>query len=61
VTIDGSPSTLQAANVGFQGVIVPSGAHTISFRYSNPLIPISAAISIVSLILAIAICFRKSS
>jgi hypothetical protein len=53
VTIDGTPATLQNANVGFQGVIVPAGTHTIRFRYSNPLIAIFGAVSIISFLLVI--------
>jgi hypothetical protein len=53
VTIDGAPASLQAANLGFQGVTVPSGTHTIHFRYSNPLFAVAAAISIISLLISI--------
>ena len=53
VTIDGTPAQLQLANVGFQGVIVPAGTHTIRFRYSNPLFAIFGAISIISFLLVI--------
>jgi hypothetical protein len=53
VTIDGAPATLQNANVGFQGVIVPAGTHTIRFRYSNPLFAIFGAVSIISFLLVI--------
>ncbi|HEY8180736.1 MAG TPA: hypothetical protein VII32_00745, partial [Thermoanaerobaculia bacterium] len=53
VTIDGAAATPQNANVGFQGVIVPAGTHTIRFRYSNPLIAIFGAVSIISFLLVI--------
>ncbi|MDQ6803134.1 MAG: YfhO family protein [Acidobacteriota bacterium] len=52
-TIDGAPAPLQTANVGFQGVIVPAGTHTIRFRYGNPLFAIFGAISIISFLLVI--------
>jgi hypothetical protein len=57
-TVDGAPVTLQIANVGFQGLIVPQGTHTIAFRYRNPLFVLFGFVSLVSLISAIAICFR---
>ena len=52
-TIDGAPAVLQNANVGFQGVVVPAGTHTIRFRYSNPLFAIFGAFSIISFLLVI--------
>jgi hypothetical protein len=52
-TIDGAPASLQTVNVGFQGVIVPAGSHTVRFRYSNPLFAICGAISIISFLLVI--------
>lgn len=52
-TIDGAPAELQTANVGFQGVVVPAGTHTIAFRYRNPLFAICGAISIISFLLVI--------
>ena len=53
VTIDGTPAALQTVNVGFQGVIVPAGTHTVRFRYNNPLIAIFGAVSIISFLLVI--------
>jgi uncharacterized membrane protein YfhO len=53
VTIDGAPAALQTANVGFQGVIVPAGMHTVRFRYNNPLLAIFGALSIISFLLVI--------
>jgi uncharacterized membrane protein YfhO len=53
VTIDGAPAALQTVNVGFQGVIVPAGTHTVRFRYNNPLIAIFGAVSIISFLLVI--------
>jgi hypothetical protein len=60
VTIDGAPAVLQTANIGYQGVIVPSGTHSVAFRYRNPLLAICGAISIVSLLIVVIVCFRKS-
>ncbi|PYQ49835.1 MAG: hypothetical protein DMF59_12420 [Acidobacteria bacterium] len=51
--IDGRPAALQVANVGFQGLVVPDGAHSIRFTYSNPLFAICGVISIISFLIAI--------
>src|SRR5205085_6782427 len=32
-TIDGAAARIETANVGFQGVVVPPGTHTIRFEY----------------------------
>ena len=54
-TIDGQPAPLIATNLAYQGLIVPEGTHTIAMRYRNPLVPIGAAMSLLTLIaLAIA-------
>ncbi len=55
VTIDGAPARLLTANVGFQAVIVPAGTHTVRFDYFNPLIAVSAVISIISFLIVIII------
>lgn len=49
-TIDGRSAPLQRANLGFQGLDVPPGEHTIRFEYGNPLLAIFGAISILCLI-----------
>ena len=51
--IDGRPARLTTVNIGFQGLIVPAGAHAIDLQYFNPLFPICAAISFISLLLSI--------
>ena len=55
VTIDGHPARLLTANIGFQGVIVPAGTHTVRFDYFNPVIAVSAIISIISFLIVIMI------
>jgi hypothetical protein len=47
-TIDGSPAKIVAANVGFSGIVVPAGRHTIEVKYANPLIWIGALISLLA-------------
>jgi predicted nucleic acid-binding protein len=61
-TIDGHPAPLIATNIAYQGLIVPAGTHTIAMRYRNPLVPIGAAITILTLIaLAIAAFHLRTS
>ena len=49
-TIDGTPSPLFAANVGFQALTVPLGRHHIALSYRNPLVIFGALVSAVSAI-----------
>lgn len=60
VTIDGLRAPMHVANVGFQGVIVPAGTHIIHFRYRNPLFVICGALSLLSLLIVVILCFRKA-
>jgi hypothetical protein len=53
-TIDGTPASLYAANVAFQGLTIPRGRHHVALRYRNPLIVICG---IVSLLTAAALIF----
>ena len=53
--IDGKRAPVLSVNVGFQGVIVPPGAHSIRFEYFNPLFPVCGAISLISLLISIII------
>jgi len=48
-TIDGRPVSLEVANIGFQGMVVPPGSHVIEMRYNNPLVWIGIAISLLTL------------
>src|SRR5436305_690275 len=61
-TIDGNPAPLIATNIAYQGLIVPAGTHTIAMQYRNPLVPIGAAITLLTLIaLAIAAFHMRTS
>jgi hypothetical protein len=44
-TIDGEPAELQIVNVGYQGLVVPAGRHTIRMKYINPLVQAGMGIS----------------
>jgi uncharacterized membrane protein YfhO len=59
-TIDGQPAPLIATNLAYQGLVVPAGTHTIAMRYRNPLIPIGAAISLLTLIASAAAAWRSA-
>ena len=56
-TVGGAPVELRRVNVGFQGVVVPPGAHVIDLRYRNTVIVWSAAVSavMVTALLAMAV------
>lgn len=49
-TIDGQPAPLLAANIAYQGVVVPAGHHRVALRYSNPLVAAGAVITALSLL-----------
>jgi hypothetical protein len=49
-TIDGQPAPLVAANIAYQGLVVPAGRHHIALRYANPIVAIGAVISALSLL-----------
>ncbi|HEY2828628.1 MAG TPA: YfhO family protein [Thermoanaerobaculia bacterium] len=49
-TIDGQKVPIIPTNVAFQGVVVPVGTHTIEFRYRNPLVGVSGAVSLLTLL-----------
>jgi len=52
-TIDGRAAPLQVANIAYQGIVVPAGAHTIELRYRNPLVLIFGIVSIVAFVLVL--------
>jgi uncharacterized membrane protein YfhO len=62
-TIDGTPASLYAANVAFQGLTIPRGRHHVTLRYRNPLIGICGLVSLLTvaalLVIAVAGGFRS--
>lgn len=54
-TIDGAPARLEAANIAYQGLVIPPGEHEVELRYHNPLVMTGAIISALSLLVAAAI------
>ncbi len=49
-TIDRAPATLQTTNIGYQGLMIPSGRHQVELVYKNPLILIGGIISILAIV-----------
>jgi len=49
-TIDGSPATLHVTNIGFQGLEIPAGEHSVELRYRNPVISRALTVSLIVLI-----------
>jgi hypothetical protein len=61
ITIDGAEAAAIGTNIGYQGVIVPAaGHHVVEMRYRNPLILLGAAISLLTLGVALVILLRGS-
>ncbi|HYI11065.1 MAG TPA: YfhO family protein [Thermoanaerobaculia bacterium] len=50
ITVDGIERPSRVTNIGYQGVEIPPGHHTLEMHYRNPLIPACAAISLVTLL-----------
>lgn len=53
IEIDGVSVAPIVTNIGFQGVVVPSGRHRVEMRYRNDLVVESAKISLAALLLAL--------
>lgn len=51
-SIDGRPATLIPANIAYQALAVPAGAHDIELRYDNPLFRWCGPVSLLALIAA---------
>lgn len=56
--LDGKPVDLQRVNLGFQGVILPAGKHTLEMRYRNKIVLISLAVTTLATIVLIAAAIR---
>ncbi|MCU1350449.1 MAG: hypothetical protein JWO56_3479, partial [Acidobacteria bacterium] len=48
-TIDGRPAALHVTNLGFQGLVVEQGKHSVAMRYANPLVVRAGMISLIAL------------
>ena len=59
ITIDGMPAPAITTNIGYQGVIVPQGRHRITMTYRNALIPICAAISLITMVALAVVALRR--
>lgn len=47
--IDGKPAPLHVTNLGFQGLVVERGRHSIQMHYSNPLVIAFGVVSLLAL------------
>jgi len=54
-TIDGHAAALLPANIAYQALRVPAGAHDVRLRYDNPLVRWFGIVSLLSLIFVIAL------
>ncbi|HEX6639555.1 MAG TPA: hypothetical protein VF215_00505 [Thermoanaerobaculia bacterium] len=59
ITIDGAEVPAFVTNVGYQGVVVPAGRHTMEMRYRNPLVSVGAAVSAAALLALLLLAFRR--
>jgi len=59
ITIDGKPATSVVTNIGYQGVVVPAGRHTVAMRYRNDLAANGVKISIAASVLLFAAALRR--
>lgn len=60
ITIDGHPTPAVITNIGYQGIPVPAGRHTVEMRYSNPVIGWGAGVSLATLLLLSVVGSRLS-
>ena len=58
-TLDGKPLRLVVANVGYQGAAIPVGRHVVRMRYRNGLVDLSVGISVLSLLIAGVVAWRR--
>jgi hypothetical protein len=59
VTVNGQDAALMAANYSFRAVVVPAGQSTVVFRYRTPGLLAGMAVTILCLILAAWLWFRR--
>jgi hypothetical protein len=59
ITVDGKETPAIVTNIGYQGIIVTPGTHTVVMRYRNELVRAGMLISIVSIILLAGIAVLK--
>ncbi|MEO6486708.1 MAG: hypothetical protein ABIO78_02075, partial [Thermoanaerobaculia bacterium] len=57
IFIDGGETRSIITNIGYQGVVVPQGRHTITMHYRNTLIRTGSIISIAATLILLAIAF----
>lgn len=48
-TLDGRPLELVAANIAYQGAVIPAGSHVVQMRYRNRWVVIGALLTLIAL------------
>jgi membrane protein YfhO len=61
VAIDGREVPVVHTNIAWQGVSVPRGKHVVTMRYSNPLLAVGGAISLIAALALIAMTMRRTT
>ena len=60
IFIDDKPVKALITNIGYQGVRMPPGRHSVTMRYRNPLIPIGAIISAATVSILLILAFSAA-
>lgn len=50
IVVDGRSVPAIVTNVGYQGIILPPGHHSVRMRYTNPLVKVGGAISLLTVL-----------
>jgi hypothetical protein len=58
ITVDGKVAEAVVTNIGYQGIVVPAGRHTVVMRYRNPLAAHGAKVSVAAFVLLLAAGIR---
>lgn len=60
IAIDRAEASAVVTNVGYQGVVIPSGGtHVVEMRYRNPLFAIGGAVSLAALLALVFVASRR--
>jgi hypothetical protein len=58
-TVDGQPAPILKANLYFQAVAVPAGAHQLSFTYAPSAVRVGAILTVVAMGILFALCLLE--
>lgn len=57
--IDGRETPIVRTNVAYQGIVIPTGRHTVELRYRNPLFVPAGAVSIIAIVTMLAMILSR--